>query len=271
MDNQILVNNIKTLCVQNQVKISTLEEAIGVTKGRIAKWTTANPSIDKVEAVAKYFNVSIDSLLHEPNTRALPRRRIVRQGSDDYQVIAVKPTSALQSITNTFPAFAIDNTGRVKELDIESPLTTVFGPSKTKINASQLITLMNSHRLIWHKITTYDIRNSDVQKLYDSLLLQDPYLDCFISTFRKSHLIVFQSIDEINNDSEHNKVFLYIQANEESYPLLVEEGEKLLPLAQEIYKQTKTQSVYDQVTQIIKDLNSITFYQAHVSNINDED
>lgn len=54
---------IKRLCRERGIKIKDLEEALGFGKNSMARWNRNSPSIDKVAAVADYFNVSVDQLL----------------------------------------------------------------------------------------------------------------------------------------------------------------------------------------------------------------
>lgn len=60
MDKDIMVQNIKYLCSKNEVTISQLEREIGVSPGFLTRMSSSYPSIDKVAAVADFFNVSID-------------------------------------------------------------------------------------------------------------------------------------------------------------------------------------------------------------------
>lgn len=63
-----LVSNIKKLCSQRNISIPLLEETMGFGSGAIYKWDTNKPGIDKVQKVADYFGVSVDSLIREELT-----------------------------------------------------------------------------------------------------------------------------------------------------------------------------------------------------------
>lgn len=58
-----MVSIIKSLCDKRGINIFTLEKALGIGNGNIRRWDTSRPNIDKVEAVADYFGVSVDFIL----------------------------------------------------------------------------------------------------------------------------------------------------------------------------------------------------------------
>lgn len=58
-----LYERIKELSKTKGVSIRQLEEKLGLANATIRRWGIQNPGIDKVQAVAKYFNVSVDFLL----------------------------------------------------------------------------------------------------------------------------------------------------------------------------------------------------------------
>lgn len=47
--------------------VRKLEEEIGLSNGLIASWSKSEPSKEKVEKVANFFNVSVDYLLNRKN------------------------------------------------------------------------------------------------------------------------------------------------------------------------------------------------------------
>jgi len=61
--NNSLKENVKKLAKERGVSIRKLEQDIGIADKSISKWDKMMPSIDKVEKVAKYFGVTVDSLL----------------------------------------------------------------------------------------------------------------------------------------------------------------------------------------------------------------
>lgn len=59
----LIVNNIKSLCKDNNISIGELEKKLEFSQGLISRWEKNSPSIDKVIAVSDYFHVSIDYIL----------------------------------------------------------------------------------------------------------------------------------------------------------------------------------------------------------------
>lgn len=60
-----MVEEIKSLCSKKGISISALEREIGLGKNSIAKWDDSRPSIDKVQAVASYFGMTVSELIGE--------------------------------------------------------------------------------------------------------------------------------------------------------------------------------------------------------------
>jgi len=59
-----LIDRIKELMNANGIKsLAQLEKECGLVSHTVNKWNTNTPSIDKVEKVARYFDVSLDYLL----------------------------------------------------------------------------------------------------------------------------------------------------------------------------------------------------------------
>lgn len=58
-----LVEKIKVLCKEQKISIAELERKTGISNGQIRKWDVSTPGSDKLEAIADYFDVSVDYLL----------------------------------------------------------------------------------------------------------------------------------------------------------------------------------------------------------------
>ena len=58
-----LLTIIRELCEKKSISIRKLESELGFSHGTIGVWDKSRPSIDRVEAVANYFGVSVDYLL----------------------------------------------------------------------------------------------------------------------------------------------------------------------------------------------------------------
>ncbi|MFI3939710.1 helix-turn-helix transcriptional regulator [Vagococcus fluvialis] len=62
-----LYEKIKELATKKKLSIRQLEEKMEYGNGTIRRWENSKPSVDKVEKVADYFNVSVDYLLGREN------------------------------------------------------------------------------------------------------------------------------------------------------------------------------------------------------------
>ena len=58
-----LYERIQELAKSKNISIRQREEKLGLANATIRRWGTQNPGIDKVQAVAKFFHVSVDYLL----------------------------------------------------------------------------------------------------------------------------------------------------------------------------------------------------------------
>lgn len=67
MNNQILVNNIKKICKDQNISISVLEKDLFMSPGLISRWTKTTPALDRVLEIANYLQVSLDTLIGNAN------------------------------------------------------------------------------------------------------------------------------------------------------------------------------------------------------------
>jgi len=58
-----VVENIKLLSKKQNISIPKLEKELGFSKGSMYNWNKNSPSIERLQKVADYFNVSTDYLL----------------------------------------------------------------------------------------------------------------------------------------------------------------------------------------------------------------
>lgn len=58
-----MLEKVKACCKKRGITIYRLEKDLGFSTGSISKWGSTAPSVNKVKAVADYFNVSIEELL----------------------------------------------------------------------------------------------------------------------------------------------------------------------------------------------------------------
>ena len=64
-DNAKMIENIKKLCNENNVKISDLEEEVGLSKGNLSRWAKSCPSaIEILIKISEKFNVPVDYILN---------------------------------------------------------------------------------------------------------------------------------------------------------------------------------------------------------------
>lgn len=59
-----LKDRIKSLANERGISLPTLEAELGFGNSTIVKWDKSTPNADKLNAVAKYFNVSMDYLMN---------------------------------------------------------------------------------------------------------------------------------------------------------------------------------------------------------------
>lgn len=58
-----IVDRIQFLCNSKGTNISNLQKELGFSSGAIYRWDTNSPSVDKLQKVADFFDVSVDSLI----------------------------------------------------------------------------------------------------------------------------------------------------------------------------------------------------------------
>ena len=58
-----LLDNIKLLCKEKGVSQRKMEQDIGISNGASSKWENSSPSIEILQKVSSYFNVSINYLV----------------------------------------------------------------------------------------------------------------------------------------------------------------------------------------------------------------
>lgn len=63
-----LYKKIKELSDDKKISIRQLEEKMEYGNGTIRRWEDSKPSVDKVQKVADYFDVSVDYLLGREKT-----------------------------------------------------------------------------------------------------------------------------------------------------------------------------------------------------------
>lgn len=63
MDNEKMIESIRTLCKNRNITPTKLEEELGFSQGLISRWKDKNPNIDRIIDIANYFHVSLDEVV----------------------------------------------------------------------------------------------------------------------------------------------------------------------------------------------------------------
>jgi len=74
---------ISELCSRNDITVTELERILNFSKSSMLRWKHSTPSVDKVKAVADYFDVSVDYIIgrtkiQETAEKALADKDIVK-------------------------------------------------------------------------------------------------------------------------------------------------------------------------------------------------
>ena len=58
-----IYQNVKTACLESNIMVNALEKELNFPRSSICKWDKNTPGIDKVKAVADYFQKPIEYFL----------------------------------------------------------------------------------------------------------------------------------------------------------------------------------------------------------------
>lgn len=58
-----LLDNVKALCKEKGIAQRRMEQEIGISNGASSKWEKSSPSVEVLQKLSKYFDVSINYLL----------------------------------------------------------------------------------------------------------------------------------------------------------------------------------------------------------------
>lgn len=87
-----LYARIKELASSHGLSIRELEAQLHLSNGTIGRWRKSTPGVDKIEAVAKHFDVSVDYLLGRTDTP-----QFTRKDERDVQKILTDMTEGLSN------------------------------------------------------------------------------------------------------------------------------------------------------------------------------
>lgn len=71
----MLVETIKMLCRAHGISVPKLEDKLGFGGGTISKWSKSSPSVDKLQKIAEYFQVTVDDLLIDDRLKTFQKYR----------------------------------------------------------------------------------------------------------------------------------------------------------------------------------------------------
>lgn len=59
-----LLDRVKMLCKEKGISQGKMEKEIGISNGASSKWKTSSPSMEILQKLSKYFDVSVDYLMN---------------------------------------------------------------------------------------------------------------------------------------------------------------------------------------------------------------
>lgn len=127
-----LKGRIKELANQKGISLPTLESELGFGNSTIVKWDKSTPNAEKLNAVAKYFGVSMDYLLNGVDEDGLSEK--------DNKDIARRLESTLEELENSQDGLMFsgepldDETRELLKASLENSIRIA------KINAKQKFT-----------------------------------------------------------------------------------------------------------------------------------
>lgn len=90
-NNDLLVKNIKKKCEEQGISISELERKLNFSHGLVSRWTKSEivPGLDKLESIAKYFQITIDALLYnELFTELISNEKLTKADNKRFELFS---------------------------------------------------------------------------------------------------------------------------------------------------------------------------------------
>lgn len=84
---------VKSLADEKNISLAQVERDLDFSAGLISKWKSRTANVDKVEQVAKYFNVTVDYLIGNDEAKSkdpISYYRIDTKGLNDSEVDDIK-------------------------------------------------------------------------------------------------------------------------------------------------------------------------------------
>ncbi|WP_017470665.1 helix-turn-helix domain-containing protein [Amphibacillus jilinensis] len=77
------LERVKGLCKSRGISVARLEDELNIPKNTIYQWNRISPSLDKIKAIADYFQVSVDYLLGRTDQKNLDEPETIAAHMDD--------------------------------------------------------------------------------------------------------------------------------------------------------------------------------------------
>lgn len=136
-----LLNRIKMLCKDKGVSQRKMEQDIGISNGASSKWENSSPSIEVIQKLSAYFDVSINYLMTgETNSDIMPlntkdendiAKRLENTLSDlDTQEALMFSGEPLDDTTRELLKVSLENSIRIAKVNAKQKFT----PKKYRTN-----------------------------------------------------------------------------------------------------------------------------------------
>lgn len=136
-----LLNRIKMLCKGKGVSQRKMEQDIGISNGASSKWENSSPSIEVIQKLSAYFDVSINYLMTgETNSDIMPlntkdendiAKRLENTLSDlDTQEALMFSGEPLDDTTRELLKVSLENSIRIAKVNAKQKFT----PKKYRTN-----------------------------------------------------------------------------------------------------------------------------------------
>lgn len=112
MEEKTIVQRIKELCDERKISIANLEKEVELSNGLVSRWDRNSPSVDKIAAVAKYLNTSIDYLVGMTDKNTQPSLK------DQFVIEIIKRTNLGKLNWIQFDTIPFELTNSIKDVCI---------------------------------------------------------------------------------------------------------------------------------------------------------
>ncbi len=136
-----LLDRVKLLCKEKGVSQTKMEKEIGISNGASSKWKNSSPSIEIIQKLSAYFNVSIEFLMTgNKNTNTIKlnikdENDIARRLENTLSDLASQETlmfsgEPLDDNTRELLKISLENSIRIAKVNAKQK----FSPKKYKTN-----------------------------------------------------------------------------------------------------------------------------------------